>query len=869
LQIALFAEDQPGDGLLPLRVGVPLARGAVAHTAELAVLDPAGRRLPHQFRVLERWSDQSLRWVLADVLAPSIQPPAATAYIVHAVAAERASPWVIPTLCVKAEDGAVGIDDGRRSWRLVGQGDALLLEGDGTRAASLLTDTGVKLQLRGEAVAIGGARVDRVQVIGQGPIRADVAVEGGFTGPVGCPLAFRAIWSFIAGHDEIYCDLRVRNPRAARHAGGLWDLGDPGSWQIRDLTLQFPFRAPIASAHWTAEPDHGVRAQSIASTGGLCIYQDSSGGAQWNSPNHVEADGTLGVSFCGYRVTDDAGATVAVGKRAQPWISASSVGGTISVAVDAFWQNFPLALRCQGSVLEVGLFPSERRAPTELQGGEQKRHRLVLRSDLDTSMPLAPRGLRRAWVDPSHVEASGAVSGLVRDLGSSPAYEALLSRIVEGPASFEARREIIDEYGWRHYGDLYADHEAVRATGPQPYVSHYNNQYDFVLGAAMQSLRTGDARWARLLDASARHTVDIDVYHTDGDKAAFNGGLFWHTDHYVPARKATHRTYSGANANGRDYGGGPSNEHNYTSGLLLHHLITGDPDSREAVVGLADWVIAMDDGRFTLLGVIDDGPTGEASKTVDSSFHGPGRGAGNSIGALLDAYRLTRRRAYLTQAEALLQRCVHPCDDIASLGLGDVERRWSYLVFLQVLGKYLELKFEMSETDYSFHYARASLLHYAEWVLANEVPYCDVLHKVEYPTETWPAHDIRKCHVLHLAAWWADSTRAAAFRDRAGFYHDRCFADVAAFTTHDLTRPMVILCVNGYVHAYAMQHDLSMAPGAELPPHAHDFGAPIKFVPQRARFRATLKSKASLAVREMRRLAIDRLTVAQVRRKVK
>ena len=66
-------------------------------------------------------------------------------------------------------------------------------------------------------------------------------------------------------------------------------------------------------------------------------------------------------------------------------------------------------------------------------------------------------------------------------------------------------------------------------------------------------------------------------------------------------------------ANGKAYGGGPSSNHNYTSGLLLYHYLTGDPEAKAAVLGLADWVLAMDDGARTLLGVIDDGPTGLAS----------------------------------------------------------------------------------------------------------------------------------------------------------------------------------------------------------------------------------------------------------------
>ena len=49
-----------------------------------------------------------------------------------------------------------------------------------------------------------------------------------------------------------------------------------------------------------------------------------------------------------------------------------------------------------------------------------------------------------------------------------------------------------------------------------------------------------------------------------------------------------------------------------------------------------------------------------------------------------------------------------------------VEHRWSYTVFLQVLGKYLDMKTEAGVTDWMFSYARESLLHYARWIARYE-----------------------------------------------------------------------------------------------------------------------------------------------------
>jgi hypothetical protein len=403
---------------------------------------------------------------------------------------------------------------------------------------------------------------------------------------------------------------------------------------------------------------------------------------------------------------------------------------------------------------------------------------------------------------------------------------------VAGPRSFFARREIIDEYGWRHFGDLYADHEAVDHAGETPLVSHYNNQYDVVYGAIIQYVRSGDRRWFDLMRDLAKHVIDIDIYHTHEDRPEYNGGLFWHTDHFADAATATHRTHSKVTKEMNklaDYGGGPSNEHNYTTGLLHYYFLTGDPLASEAVQTLADWVINMDNGSSRLLGRIDKRPTGACSSTVSRDYHGPGRGSGNSLNALLDAYLLTRGAPYLAKAEQLIRRCIHPADDLHERQLDDVEHRWSYTVFLQVLGKYLDLKVEMDDLDDMYSYARASLLHYATWMLEHEVPSTCVLDRVEIPSSTWPAQDIRKSNVLYLAAKHATEALHSAFRQKADFFFRTCIQDLRSFPTHTLTRPVAIMMSHAHISSYFQSHPEELAP---QPRQICDFGQPQRFTPQ-------------------------------------
>jgi hypothetical protein len=400
-----------------------------------------------------------------------------------------------------------------------------------------------------------------------------------------------------------------------------------------------------------------------------------------------------------------------------------------------------------------------------------------------------------------------------------------------------ANRERVDEYGWRNYGEIFADHEQAYYTGPQPLVSHYNNQFDMVQGFLLHFLRTGDRRWWELGDALARHVTDIDLYHTRQDKAAYNGGLFWFTDHYLHAHTSTHRTYSRRNRPARgDYGGGPGAEHNFTTGLLLHYWLTGNPHSRDAVLQLADWVVAMDDGRRTVLGVVDDSPTGLASGSDE--YQGPSRAGGNSINALLDAWLLSQRGEYLDYAERLIRRCVHPREDVAALDLLNVEKRWSYTVFLTSLAKYLDVKAEAGQPNQQAAYAQASLLHYARWMLEHERPYFDQADKLEYPTEAWAAQEFRKANVLRLAARHAEEPLRTALFQRGHELADRAWQDLLRFETRTYARAVAVVMIEGLKDCAFRSQGVTPCERIDA---GGGFGQPQAFVSQRRRVRERLR----------------------------
>ncbi|HEY8504171.1 MAG TPA: hypothetical protein VIL46_06280 [Gemmataceae bacterium] len=850
----------------PVTVGVPFPRGALADPGAVRLAGPAGEDVLLQAAPLARHADGSVKWLLLDFVARDLAA-GKTAYVLK-TAGNEDGPAPAAGLEVWEEPGAFVIDTGAAVFRVGRDAVAPLLSGDAPADALRSREEGGGVsgkgpELLGPARVLftdargraSGFRVSDAALEAAGPVRATVRLEGGFGR--GNPCRFVARLSFFAGTPLVRLRLTLHNPRRARHRGGLWDLGDPGSVLFRDLTLELPLgarglAAGVPETSWRAEESGPWES---AATERFELYQESSGGENWQSRTHVNRDGRVELSLRGYRLdaVHAAGGAERHGLRASPVVSLGNGKSCLTVAVPEFWQQFPKAVETAGHLLRVRLFPGQFGDLHELQGGEQKTHTVWLHAGPgedagDDASPLD-------WVHHPALALAGpgwyADSGAFPYLPGGPSppghpLDGYLGETLEGPKSLFARREVIDEYGWRNYGELHADHEEAYHDGPKPVVSHYNNQYDPVYGFLLQLCRTGDRRWWELLDPLARHVADIDVYHTREDRAAYNGGLFWFTDHYKDAATCTHRTYSRANrpANGAPYGGGPASCHNFATGLAGYYFLTGDPVARDAALGLADWVVDMDDGSLNVLGLLDGGPTGLASFTAEPDYHGPGRGPGLSVNALLDGWELTGRRRYLDKAEELIRRTVHPSDDPAARELLDIERRWSYTIYLAALDRFLRAKAAAGEVDRMYGYARAALLRYAEWMLEHERPYFDRAGELEYPTETWAAQELRKANVLRLAAAYAGEPLRGRLLRRGDELAERAWHDLHRFGSRHVARAVAIVLTEGTRDLFFRTQP---PPPAPAPPKGADFGAPEAFVPQKRRVLALWKSPRRLA----------------------
>ena len=271
---------------------------------------------------------------------------------------------------------------------------------------------------------------------------------------------------------------------------------------------------------------------------------------------------------------------------------------------------------------------------------------------------------------------------------------------------------------------------------------------------------------------------------------------------------------------------------------MLHYFLTGDEASREAAIGLARWVIDMDDGRKTVFRWLSAADTGWPASRVAGLSRPRPRGRATRSRALLDGHRLTGDPAFLRKAEQLIRRVIHPADDVTRMvGLARTKssRRREPLVLHDVpavaRASTSTTRRNSANSTPMYAYARASLLHYARWMASTNTPICDHPELLEYPTETWAAQDMRKSEVFDFAAMHAVGDERERFLERAEFFYRTAIETLSKMPTRTLCRPLVLLMTQGWRRAWFAAHpeEVRPAPAVEVT----DFGRPTAFLPQK------------------------------------
>lgn len=550
---------------------------------------------------------------------------------------------------------------------------------------------------------------------------------------------------------EMRIETVLHNPSPAHHPNGTWDLGDTNSVYIEHWGGQLKVLSAthVISTQLTSDSTY-LNDQE------LHLQQLSSGGQHWDSDAHIDHSLSSPIRYASALINSEESSI----NRIEPTVKIAQPNALWFCQLTHFWQKFPSTLRLsqsnKHSLIDWGFHSSAIAPLNELQPGERWQRTLLLNHS-----PCTASAEITVTLNPDYLSMTGALELFHQQQLDSPVHS-LLAQGLTSDAHYFNKRETADMFGFRHYGEIYADHEAANHSGDKAFISFYNNQYDPLLGFIKQGLLTQDQQYMELAKDLAEHIVHIDIYHTQFDKPEYNGGLFWHTDHYLPALSSTHRTYSQhhqADAY-EDHagGGGPGGQHCYTTGLLYYYFLTGDHYAKEAVVSLYHWIERVYDGDRTLVNLILALKNRHRVdlKNIITNTYPLDRGTANYINTTLDMYLLQHDLHYLHKAFAIIVHTVNVTEDLSLRHLDEVEHHWFYTVFVQAVSRFMRISqaFPQNAPEYQLWlHCQQLVIKFADWMVAHESPYLTKPEGLEYPNQTWSGQDLRKVDILSFAAY--------------------------------------------------------------------------------------------------------------------
>lgn len=810
---------------VPVEVSVPFKRGEIYDVSSLFLTTKQEQKIPCQVDVLALWPDKSLKWARIYFQYSGLE---SVVYLIDNIITEDLASFNIDDekhIAIKENANFIEICTGERSFSLhksrlgvfkplkhSAESSIKAYESDDSSLVLIDKQANVYYPLIND-IRFGANKSLSVPTC-KNILKQTLYISGTFIGNNECVAQFSAEVTFYAHQSYTQWRFTLHNPNAMVHDGGKWDLGNENSLYFKAMNAVIRTGDISTSEHVLLDNIALPKNEQWRETlGCFSIFQASSGGENWQSQNHVDHNGNLSLGFRGYEISStDQNEQIA--NRATPlvYIPESDEGGIgLSVFIENFWQKYPKAISVEDSQITLGLFPECANSDFELQPGEKKSDTFFISySDDRNSLVHFHRSLS-AKVCPKYLVSTTTIPFYTHE-NSEVAYNAIVEKGLLSQRNLFVKRELIDEFGWRNFGDIYADHETLECEHEGELISHYNNQYDPLYGLLRQYLLTYEKKWLELANDLADHVVNIDIYHTTRDKGEYNGGLFWHTDHYLPAETASHRTYSKSQKSNayQDHagGGGPGGQHCYTTGLMLHYFITGELSSKEAALQLANWITKVYEGSgtFAELLLAIKNKNRKDIKNVFSGKYPLDRGTGHYVIALIDAFELTGKQSYLDHASLIIKNTVNPTDDIEDRELTNVEECWFYTVFFQAVYRYLQVKENVYQLDHSFIYARESLLHYAQWMLKYEQPYLYKPEILEYPNQTWTAQDIRKANILYMASYYcATEALGEQYKSKADDIYNYVVKTLLEEPTSDFTRILSILMQNHGIRTFVSE----------------------------------------------------------------
>ncbi|MHB9109666.1 MAG: exo-rhamnogalacturonan lyase family protein [Armatimonadota bacterium] len=575
--------------------GIPLAPGTVHSLDELQLVDVQGQPVPAQFEALSRWQDGSLRWVLVNLVESLVAGESKQYTLQNGAIAQPAQ-----AVTVTDRDDVFSVDTGRVRFDVPIYGSSILANIERKDAAgnwATVSAKGLEAVLWRTGVNPFKSRVEACFVESAGPVKTVLKIEGHHFlwdpdtdnyDSIELPcFAFILRVFCYANSDQIRVQYTFindtidhhRRPSERYHVYAMEELRDfkwvNGRWVEREKSIrpreqellnddygqvnvkQVKLRLTLDNAYDRyAFGIEGGGAAEGAIDGPVALQQVGPVG------NYDEFYKELPFPHVPFKaqVLHGRSQPAQEFEKAAGWVTMAGPAGSVCLGSKYFWQYHPKVYALDKQLLEFHVWSKLEDIP-DPEIGFAKTHELTLSfADApDTAAVLA--GLNqplRALTTPAQYIGSGVFGTF------SPTDESRWGNIeayyLNSVKQAQATRAQRDWYGLRDYGDTLG----VRFFTPV----WWNQEYDIMLGAAVQFGRTAKGEYLDEADILAWHFMDVDVLHASNSPLDEQGQHMHFTDHAKGETHAGHCT---------------------VEGLWHYYMLTGEPRAREVAEGIGNY----------------------------------------------------------------------------------------------------------------------------------------------------------------------------------------------------------------------------------------------------------------------------------------